>query len=868
MKQQEIINPFVGLRSFEKNEQQFFFGRDNQIVDIIRILKNTYFAAVIGPSGIGKSSLIKSGLIPALESGCLNNEKKEPAIGIFRPGYDPIKNLAQCFCEQKIINDRSLEENYKIRYEIESILTQSDDGINKVFEKFIHKVHDNLVIIIDQFEELFIFSEPDIELSKTDSNSVRFLNLILKTLKGQNKNIYILVSLRSDYLGNCTIFNGLPEILNKGQYLVPRMTKEEIELTITGPVNLIGATISSELVNVLVNDAADKPDQLPLLQHAMMRVVDFWKNHSDKMEPIDLLHYNAIGKLDNALSNHANEAYNELNNVEDKLLVEKIFKALTDLETNSIGIRRPCKLNELTSLLNVSEEKVIELTGIFRLPERSFLSPVISRQIGSEDFVDISHECLIREWDRLNEWLNEELESSKTYRDLCKVAALFQEGKGSLLTNPELEVALNWKERFQPTEHWAMRYDKSYIRAISFLDQSKENHEFETLQKEIASKNKIKRTKIFSAVISVAFIVALSLAVSSWILYNDAEQSKIVAQNSEEVAHKSEEESKKQAAIAKSEEQKAKELAVIAQNAKLVAQESDSLARLSRDKALLEEAKAKEAAVAEQLAANEAKQAQKEAQDSEIKANNERKKAVEAENEANRLKNIAESVQEAFLAVKSFDLNDSKKGTEIALNSYNKFISNSKNKRNTDIYLALNRALNESVINNNYMHSNAIKEIEINSGNEKMGFIDEKGDLFVKNSANDTYKAIPKLKSNSDAVCFTYSKSGEFLIIGTDKGELRVFNSSTQTEMHIPLIFENAIISIKPVLINSVDHLFILEGNTYHLFKIENKELIESDIRNLPVEVSKMFFIDNNFSKLIVSKGNSVFIYSIGKENQ
>ena len=866
MKKKEVT-PFIGLKSFEEHEKHFFFGRTKQTQDIITNIENSTFSAIIGASGSGKSSLIKSGLIPTIKKSSLNGFGWK--IAMLSPGYDPIGNLAECLINERIINTESTKD-----VNISDILRNNLNGINDVLERFSNNTPENILLIVDQFEEIFKFSDLENMQTNSPKDATLFVNLLLNTLK--SKKVFIVLSMRSDYLGNCTRFLKLPEALNRGQYLVPRMTKNELKDVIVQPITLINATISDSLVTLLLDHISHEQGQLPILQHALMRMVDFWRKESNSKGPIGIQHYTAIGGLDKALSNHADEAFLELKDSESKLICEVIFKALTAIGPNSKGIRRPCKLSELSAQLNISQNKIIEIIDVFRPAGRSFLTPPISEKITGEDLIDISHESLMREWDRLKFWLSEEADSSKIYLHLCEVAKLHQEGKGSLLTNPELEVTLLWKERTNPNEKWALRYDKTFARAMSFLDQSKENYDFIILQKEITQKNKIKRTKIFSTVISFAFIVALGLAVASWVLYDDAEKSKLKAQNSEKSAKQSEELAKNSEKEAKTsrdraliEEVKAKAAAEEAKKAKLIAQQSDLQARFARDRALLEEVKAKEAAKAEKRAAKEAIAAQKQARISANEAIEAEKKAYLAKDEADRLKNISESIKEAFQSLKNFDVKNYKKGTELALKSHEKFRINSKEKRNSDIYLALNRALVEGKNDGYYEHKYGIKNVVINSKFNKIAIIDAKGDFLLNTDDKwRSFRPSEELNLQQNISCLNFSKDGEYLLVGTKNGTLNVLKPNAQKGIYNILNFENEILSVHSSIINGTNYMLVLEGNNCHLLRRTKREInIESSIK-IPVPNFKINYVHPDFSKIIISNESKAIIYSIALEAQ
>jgi WD40 repeat protein/energy-coupling factor transporter ATP-binding protein EcfA2 len=870
------INPFVGLKSFEDCDSHLFFGRDNQIKNVITNLKNTGFTTIIGSSGSGKSSLIKSGIIPAIERGALKGEGNGWKIGLLNPGSDPIGNLSACLSSGGFINNSRDAKNSNLKKNILNILKTSKDGISAVFKDSRNENPQNVLLIIDQFEEIFTFANNENGHPTRKEDSSLFINLLLNTIS--EKRIYIALSMRSDYLENCTHFSGLPEALNKGHYLIPRTTRDELKQIITKPIEFIKAKISPSLLDLLLNHIDDNQDLLPVLQHGLMRVVGYWQRESKSQGIIDVEHYNAIGTLDKALSNHADEAYTELKTEENKIISELIFKSLAEKGPNSKGIRRPCKVIDLMEELNVSEKKIIEIVDVFRIPGRSFLTPPISQNLTKEDFIDISHESLMRVWGRLKLWLKEEADSSRIYLKLCKAAALYQEGKGSLLTNPELEVVLLWKERTKPNERWGMRYDTSFVRGMNFLNQSKENFEFLILQKEIAQKNKIRRTKIFSIVVSFAFIIAMGLGLYSYSLYNEAAVAKEKAESSEVAAKNSASRATESAKAANNEREKA-------QKATLLAKQSDSAAQSSRDQAIKQKNIATKAAKAAKTAeneeklsankakesANKAKESANRAKESAISADKQRKKAILAKDEADKLKNVAQSIQEAFQSMNSLDAKNYKKGIDLALKAHKKFTSNSNQKRNSDIYLALNRSLVEGKDFGYYSHAHGIKKVTTNTKLKKTAFIDMKGDCFLNSDENmrSFHKVADiNLEENENVSCLSFSSTGEYLILGTKTGELKVLNTKSEIAVFNAQISDNEISSIHSATINSINYLFVLEGNKYHLMRLNNGKIKVEDSLELPIQNFTKDYVNASFSKIIIANGSQAIMYSIAIEKQ
>src|SRR5204862_1784234 len=184
-------------------------------------------------------------------------------------------------------------------------------------------------VVVDQFEELFRFRSMRSD-SATEDDAAAFVKLLLEAPRQRDVPLYVVLTMRSDFLGDCAQFWGLPEAINDAQYLIPRMTRDERRSAITGPAGVGDAEISPPLVNRLLNDAGDNPDQLPILQHALMRTWEYWGRFKDyEEESVDLKHYEAIGTMAEALSMHANEAYDELED-DQKRICEVLFKAITE----------------------------------------------------------------------------------------------------------------------------------------------------------------------------------------------------------------------------------------------------------------------------------------------------------------------------------------------------------------------------------------------------------------------------------------------------------------------------------------------------------------------------------------------------------
>lgn len=281
----------------------------------------------------------------------------------------------------------------------EAILRRGSLGLVEVVRQANLLPEENLLVLVDQFEELFRV-EHGAKSQDGENEKAAFVKLLLAVKSQGELPIYVVLTMRSDYLGDCAQFWDLPEAINDGQYLIPRLTREQRRVAITGPVAVGGAAITPRLVDRLLNDVGDDPDQLPILQHALMRTWDNWQEDQRANEPLDLRHYEAIGGLATALSRHADEAYDELPDAGRKL-AEQLFKCLTEKGPDNREIRRPLTVRDICAVTKAEEREVITVIEAFRRPGRSFLMPPAEVALTADSLIDISHESLIRNWQQL-----------------------------------------------------------------------------------------------------------------------------------------------------------------------------------------------------------------------------------------------------------------------------------------------------------------------------------------------------------------------------------------------------------------------------------------------------------------------------------
>ena len=394
MANERFTNPFPGLRPFESNEDHLFFGRDGQSDELLRRLRRSRFLTVLGTSGSGKSSLVRAGMLPSLFGGLMTQAGSSWRVALFRPGQDPIGNLAAALTAPNVfgtnIDEATLQQTIT-----QATLRRSALGLVETTRQARMPANENLLVVVDQFEEIFRFRRTA-KKGGSEDEAAAFIKLLLEAKRRTDVPIYIVITMRSDFLGDCAQFRDLPEAINDGQYLIPRMTRDQRREAITGPVAVGGGEMSGRLVNRLLNDVGDDPDHLPILQHALMRTWDLWMHDRRNGEPIDIRHYESVGTMSDALSRHADEAYDELPDDRSRGLAEKVFKSLTEKGSDNREIRRPTRVSEIAAIAEVSPEAIIAVIEPFRRAGRSFLMPPATVTLNADSLIDISHESLIR----------------------------------------------------------------------------------------------------------------------------------------------------------------------------------------------------------------------------------------------------------------------------------------------------------------------------------------------------------------------------------------------------------------------------------------------------------------------------------------
>ncbi|UFS68999.1 hypothetical protein LPW11_13965 [Geomonas sp. RF6] len=443
-----LANPFPGLRPFCEGEADRFFGRAEQIEELAARLQSERFVAVAGASGCGKSSLVCAGVLSRLSVADGDGGGNTWRCAVMRPGNQPITNLAQKLSPIIGLGGGSEESRTG---PLLGRLRLGGLGLVEAVGFARLEPGTRVLVVVDQFEEIFRFR------NLIDPNeAAAFIKLLLNAARTPQSPVSVIITLRSETLGSCADFLDLPEAVSRGQYLVPKLTRDQRKEAITEPVLLRGHSIAPRLVQRLLNDVSSSFDDLPVMQHVLSRTWNRWAETCEGARAIDLEDYEAVGAAKEAICNHAEQAYASL--AELQPVAEKVFRALTERVSEGIEVRRPLNFDHLCRVTGALPSQVAQIVDRFRQPDTAFLMPHQEVSLESNPVIDISHESLIRQWQRLREWAGAEARSRAMLLRVADAARLYEAKEGSLWRERNLERAREWRERTQPTPEWVALY--------------------------------------------------------------------------------------------------------------------------------------------------------------------------------------------------------------------------------------------------------------------------------------------------------------------------------------------------------------------------------------------------------------------------
>jgi hypothetical protein len=469
--------PYPGLRPFNKEEWPVFFGREQMTDEVIGRLIRQHLIVVHGDSGCGKSSLIRAGVLAQLEHERARSGVRWRTADML-PREAPLRRLAETIGEMQGAAD---DPDYV--HQIRRTLNHGSDAPAALAELLRGGKDDHICILVDQFEELFSFAR-----AHGREEAQLFVDILVGLQAKPPPGLYVILTMRSEFLGVCARFKGLAEAVNRTQYLLPQMERPALMRAIREPATLYGGEVSRELTERLIADAGGGQDQLPLIQHGLMLLWRrktlpsrglFEEGSSYVHRPFELaearmpfryedgpawrlgLEDYQDGGLVTLLSDHADQVMTEAApDARQEKIIEHLFRALTDINAEGQAVRRPRTFAELVAVTGSDEHTLKEMIDPFRADGVSFLTPYGDVSIGPETLVDISHEALIRCWRKIADdkdgWLQREFRDGLIWKTLR-----MQAQRGETLAATATEARDAWL-RTLPSSRWSERYDDAW----------------------------------------------------------------------------------------------------------------------------------------------------------------------------------------------------------------------------------------------------------------------------------------------------------------------------------------------------------------------------------------------------------------------
>jgi WD40 repeat protein/DNA-binding SARP family transcriptional activator len=487
----DSANPYKGLRAFGEADAADFFGRETLTETLVERLREARFLAVVGPSGSGKSSVVRAGLVPALRHGALPGSESWRIVEMF-PGAYPLEELEAALLR---VSDQAPA----------GLLEQLEDrerGLLRALKRILPAEGPELVLVIDQLEEVFTLVEDE-------ERRTHFLTILERAVADPRSRLRVVTTLRADFYDRPLLYSGFAELLRDYVEAVVPLMPDEFERAISSPAQRVGATLEPGLVAEMIADVAHEPGSLPLLQYAL---TDLFERRDGNVLTRDV--YREIGGVSGALAGRAEEIYAGLGDAAQDA-ARQLFLRLITLGEGTEDTRRRAGRDELDAmeLDQVALAEAIDAYGTSRL-----LSFDRDPRSGTPT-VEVAHEALLREWPRLHRWINAARDDVRVHRRLVTAAAEWADSgrdQSFLLRGSHLAQFETWSEESPLT---LTGLEREFVTASST----------ESRRELIHHKRQNRRLKALVAGVGVLLVLAIVAGVVAFLQRQSARHEATVA---------------------------------------------------------------------------------------------------------------------------------------------------------------------------------------------------------------------------------------------------------------------------------------------------------------------------------------------------
>ncbi len=431
-------NPYVGLCTFEEKDARLFFGREALVAELVDKVRQWPFLAVMGPSGSGKSSVVRAGLIPELKAGALPGSESW-LYTTLKPGVRPLDALAVALARLK--TGDSAEAVLSMR----RLLAEEERGLLLAADLLLgEREKGRLVLVVDQAEELVTLApagQPAGAANEQDQSGPFIRHLLTASAAGQTP-VCVIITLRADFLGRVAEYPDLARRIADYDVIVSAMSEAELRDAICQPAAGAGGELEEGLADELAEQVAGKPGALPLLEDTLLAL---WKARTaDNVMTWDA--YRTMGRVEGALAARAEAILSERYSSEQQLELRRLLPMLVQPGEGAADSRRRTPLDDLTPAGRSPYE-------VFAL-----LKPLVDERLltmghddaSGKETAEVSHEALIKAWPTLAKWIDEDRDLLRLQRQLAEAAGEWQSGgfdRSYLYRGSKLDTA---KDRLAP----------------------------------------------------------------------------------------------------------------------------------------------------------------------------------------------------------------------------------------------------------------------------------------------------------------------------------------------------------------------------------------------------------------------------------
>jgi WD40 repeat protein/serine/threonine protein kinase len=573
------MNPYKGLRPFATADARSYFGRETLIHKLLARLNaaaTDRFLAIVGPSGSGKSSLMHAGLIPALVRGEVAGSERW-FIAQMTPGKRPLDELEVSLIRIAANQAGNLQEQ----------LARDTNGLLRAADIILPRDSSELVLVIDQFEELFT-------LTTDEAMRRHFLDIVTTAVTDSRSRIRVVIALRADYYDRPLHYPQFGDLVRRHMETILPLSAAELEQAIALPAEQAGVACEAGLTATIIDDVLYQPGGLPLLQYAL---TELFEQRQDRT--LTRQAYLAIGGVAGALAGRAETLFREQDKSGQEA-IRQLFLRLVAIDESKDGLpdtRRRVLRAELDAIAT-DEDLVDEIINSYAAHR---LLTLDNDPASRRPTVKLAHEALLREWERLRFWLEESRDDLYQHRRLQNLTQEWLEedrDAGLLLTRTRLDQLAAWsthtnlslthQERAYLEASLAARQDRrraEEVRRQRELEAAQQLADAEHRRAEIQAEaaNRLRRRAVYLTaalvVAAILAIVALVAGQQSALNAAQARQNASIASTQEAIAARqaaaaitAEASANEQRQIAEGERDNAEAAALVAANAQATAQ--------------------------------------------------------------------------------------------------------------------------------------------------------------------------------------------------------------------------------------------------------------------------------------------------------